>query len=142
MAGTRSFDPLSHTLDKIAGLDSAVSSKLKTDAGISSVEDLCFLTIDDLKDLLKSASDVTILQLRKLESIIKFVLAGNSLDATSTAMTIQKSLVAASQVKNSSGPAAASSGGSNGSNIKTPLNCIEKFSGDPVEFEHLLRIFR
>ena len=31
--------------------------------------------------------------------------------------------------------AAASSGGSNGSNIKTPLNCIEKFSSDPVEFE-------
>ena len=78
---TRSFDPLGYALDTITKLDQNESEKL-IQVFISIIEKLAYLTFDDLKTLLPSA---TILNLCKLEFVIKFVLDGNTLDDKSTA---------------------------------------------------------
>ena len=59
----------------------------------------------------------------------------NTFDDTCTAKTSWTKLVKAAQVLTPSAAIPSSSSGSSGSTIKTPLNCIPKFTGDPIEFE-------
>ena len=132
MPTTRTFDPLAHALSSIAQFDDDESKKLQDETGISSLDDLAYLTFDDLKDVLPNA---TLLKLRKLESVIQFVTDGHTFDDTCTAKSIRTQLVQAARVLPPSTPIHSSSSGSSGSTIKTPLNCIPKFTGDPIEFE-------
>ena len=85
-----SFDPLDHALQVFAKLNSDESDKLIKDSGISSFADLTFLKFEDFKPILPSAS--TILKLRKLEAVVKFINTGNTLDTKTTIFLIREQL--------------------------------------------------
>ena len=75
MSVTRTFDPLVHVLSSIAQLKDGESKKLQDELGISSLDDLAYLTFDDLKAILPNT---TLLKLRKLESVITFITDGHT----------------------------------------------------------------
>ena len=69
MAGNtcNSFDALNFAVKDIAKMDETALNTLKTSTGISTVEDLSYLSYDDIKAAL---STVPIVKLRILETVI------------------------------------------------------------------------
>ena len=129
---TRTFDALDDALTAIEFLETTDINDLKTETGLASINDLSFITFEDLKLALPS---VAIIKLRKLEAVIKYLQDGQMVDEHTTAIGIQKHLVAVVKSTKTTPSLLSTTLSPTTSTIKTPLNCIPTFSGDPIEFE-------
>ena len=101
------------------------------------MEEFSFLCFDDLQTALPT---VPVFRLRILEAAAQFVSLGHEIVAETTAQHIKLTLAEAKLPKSAATPPAttaptASPGRAAASAIRTPLNCISEFSGDPIDFE-------
>ena len=129
---TRTFDALDHALTAIALLEISDINDLKKATGLALIDDLSFITFEDLKLALPS---VAIIKLSKLEAVIQYLQNGKMVDEHTTAIGIQKHLVAVAKSTKTTPYLSSTTPSPPTSTIKNPLNCIPTFLGDPIEFE-------
>jgi hypothetical protein len=130
------FDALKHSITVIAGMTEAEMTTLTEATGTSTTEDLSYLSSDDIKLAIPEGA---IVKLQILKSVILYLQEGLPIERTTTATIICEKLRAAAKPPLSPMPAARSPTcpiiQQESTSIKTPLNCIKEFSGDPIEFE-------